>query len=152
MEKLKALRSEVERLKITIATLSKEQEMRSGRICGDGEGAQGQRTRSARKRVKKLAILDNELKEMDDRTKGGAAGEDREATTRNQQGLYKKLQALTRNLTKMSTEKGRLSSDMEKVERDLIEQEIEKRQIGDEDERHKGRAAILLGSRHDRRT
>ena len=124
--KLKALRSEVEELKIKSATLSKEQELRVERLSElDGE-IKGKSSESRETR-KKLAIFDSELLEIsknmkDIRDKAGKS----DATT---QDLYKKIQDLDSKLSKIGNDKGKYQADLEKSSRDLIEQEGRKIQF-----------------------
>ena len=121
----KALREEVEGLKIRIATVMKENEMRSNRIA-EIEKETGEKTKEMDALRKGMAALGKEIDEMG---KSRAELEERiRSHDKKSAGLYAELHALEEKLTKISTEKGKLSSDMEKTERDLIELSTKKSQ------------------------
>ncbi len=121
----KALREEVENLKIRIATVTKENEMRGSRII-EIEKEEGGKTKEMDALRKGVAALNKEMAEID-KSKAELQEKIRSHDTKSA-GLYKELQVIEEKLTKMSTEKGRLSSDMEKTERDLIELSLKKGQ------------------------
>jgi chromosome segregation protein len=126
MEKLKALRSETEQLKITIATLSKEEELKNARLQEvemqlKGKNEEGKETR------KKLAILDNELQELAKSLKEMRAkmGKSDSST----QELLKKIQDFDTKLGKLGTDKGKHQLDLERSSSALLEQETRKVQL-----------------------
>ncbi len=126
LEKIKTLRSEVEGFKIRIATLTKELEMKNARLqeVETQIKGKGEESKDARKR---LAILDNELLELEKNTK-----EMRDKIGKSDahsQELYKKLQELESKLTKLGNDKGRNQMDLERSNRDLMEQENRKVQL-----------------------
>ena len=114
----KALREEVEGLKIRIATAAKENEMRSGRVS-ELEKEMEVKAKEMDALKKSAAALGKEITEL---SRSKTELEDKiKSHDAKSAGLYKELHILEEKLTKMSTDKGRLSSDMEKTERDLIE-------------------------------
>ena len=95
IEKLKSLRSEVESLRIKIATMSKEQEMKAARLA-EVDGQIKAKDEEGRDAKKSLAILDAELQELSKNMKGvkETIGKSDAST----QSLYKKLQELDTKL------------------------------------------------------
>ncbi len=126
MEKLKSLRSEAEQLRINIATISKEQELKGARLL-EVEGQIKERSDESKETKKRLAILDNELQEL-----GRSMKEMQEKIGKsdaNSQELYRKMQDLDSKLAKLGGDRAKYQLDTEKVSRDLIEQETRKVQL-----------------------
>ena len=126
IEKLKSLRSEVESLRIKIATMSKEQEMKAARLA-EVDGQIKAKDEEGRDAKKSLAILDAELQELSKNMKGvkETIGKSDAST----QSLYKKLQELDTKLSKLGNDKGKYQLELERSSRDLIEQETRKVQL-----------------------
>lgn len=125
-EKLKTLRAEVEQLRISIATMSKEQEMKSARLQ-EVENEIKTRSAESKETRKKIAIIDNELLEL-----GKNLNEMRQKVGKsdaNSQELYRKIQELDVKLGKLGADKGKFNADTEKSSRELIEQETRKVQL-----------------------
>ncbi len=126
MEELRSLRSAVETLRINIATLSKEQELRNERMVEleaqiKSKNDEGKETR------KRMAILDAELQEL-----GKGLNEILKKIGKSDadsQGLYKRMQELDSKMSKLGMEKGKYQSDLERANRDTVEQETRKVQL-----------------------
>ena len=121
----KALREEAEGLKIRIATMTKENEIRAGRI-GEIEEETGKKTEELAGLKKSVSGLGKDIAEIN-KSKAELQEKIRSHDTKSA-GQLKELQALEEKLTKISMERGRLSSDMDKIERDLIELSMKKEQ------------------------
>lgn len=126
MEKLKALRAEVEQLKIKIATISKEEELKTARYS-EIETELKTKKEESKETTKKLAILDSELMALSKQRK--ELLEKMGKSDAQSQDLYKKLQQQESEISKLASERGQNQSEMEKIGRDLIEQETRKVQI-----------------------
>jgi len=126
IEKLKALREEVNQLKVRIATLSKEQEMKSARYA-EMENEIKLKSDDNKETMKRLAILDSELMDLNKKKK--ELQEKVGKSDAHSQELYKKIQQQDAQISKFANDKGRNQSDLEKVNRELIEQETRKVQI-----------------------
>ena len=126
LDKFKALRQEVEKLKIEAASIAKENEMIEAR---------------AKEALKEREL---ELKSASDATKQKNELEDSAKSTRKQKAsieekikshdtgsasLYKQLTSINDDLTKSGQEKGKLESEMERYQRNTIELESTKAQL-----------------------
>jgi chromosome segregation protein len=123
LEKLKELRLEAEQLKIKVATLTKELELKTVRF---EEVEKDLKARSEEKNEarKKLALLDSELLELN--TNMNQMREKVGKSDASSQEIYRKLQDLSDKITKMSSDRGKSLADSEKLNRDFVEQETRK--------------------------
>ena len=118
VKEAKALRDDVESIKIRIATVTKENEMLGNRAAEIDKEVSGKVVEMDTLK-KGVTNLEKELLET------GKTREELQEKIKSHDaksaGLYKDLQDLEKKLSSISTDKGRLSSDMEKAERELIE-------------------------------
>ena len=126
LEMLKSLRAEVQQLKIKIAEISKEEEMKGVRISEINESVKS-RHEEEKERRKRLAILDNDIIELGKRKSEiqQKAGK----SDANSQELYRKIQELEAMLARHASERGKLQADLDKINREMIENETRKVQI-----------------------
>ncbi|MGC8652254.1 MAG: AAA family ATPase [Candidatus Micrarchaeia archaeon] len=125
MPKIKALREETEALKIKIATLSKENEMTESRvksIAGDIEAyeseakKQREEKQGAEQKMQKLSMSAKELQEK-------IKSHDEKSAE-----AYRQITEIDASISQVAQQRGRLSSDMEKLRRDLSGMEAAKAQ------------------------
>ncbi|MDE1871619.1 MAG: chromosome segregation protein SMC [Candidatus Micrarchaeota archaeon] len=126
LENLKGLRSEVESLRISIATLEKEQELKSARASEletqiKSNGTTGNEAR------KRLAILDQELQDLNAQMKEIRLKIGK--SDANTQELYKKVQDLDSKISKLANDRGKGQLEIERANNGLIEQETRKVQL-----------------------
>jgi chromosome segregation protein len=124
--KLKSLRAEVEGLRIKIATIAKEQEMQNAR-SSEINAAISAKADEGREIRKKLALFDNELMQLSKRK--GEMQEKMGKSDASSQELYRKIQDLDSRISKSANDRGRCQGDLERINRELIEQETRKVQI-----------------------
>jgi chromosome segregation protein len=117
-QEAKALRDEVKGIEIRIATITKENEMLSGRLTEIEKEMIGKRgemdslKKSASVLEKELTETGKTRNELQEKIKGHDA---------KSAGLYKELQTLDGKISEISNGRGRLSSEMDRIERELIE-------------------------------
>jgi len=122
---LNELRSSIESLKIKIATKAKEREMLSNRLASlDGDIASvSEESRKLRQEkanaVEKLATLHSDASELQEKIK---THDEKSA------GIYKQMQELDDSIAQMAQQRGRFSSDSEKLRRDTFSIESSKAQ------------------------
>lgn len=126
LQKLKELRQEVEKIKIAIATISKEQEMKLSRL-NEIENEVKSRNEQDKETMKKLAILDSEIMELSKNKK--ELQQKLGKSDVSSQEILKKLQQHDSHISKFAVDRGKNQSDLEKISRELIEQESRKVQI-----------------------
>jgi chromosome segregation protein len=126
IEKLKSLRLEVEQLKIRMATLAKEQEMQTARASEIAAEIKA-KTEDGKETRKKLALFDSELMQL---SKNRAEMQEKMGKSdASSQELYRKIQDMDSRISKLANDRGRNQADLEKTNRELIEQETRKVQI-----------------------
>jgi len=126
MSKLKSLREEVQQLKIKLAELSKEEEMRNARIS-EIEATIGSRHEDGAETRKRLALFDGEMIELSKRK--AELQQKVGKSDANSQELYKRIQDFDARIAKLANDRGRCQSELDRTGRDSIENETRKVQI-----------------------
>jgi len=126
LEALKALRAEAEQLKIKLARLAAEQQLKGARLQELESQIKSGEDDNAETR-KRMAILDSELIELDRRMKDVRTSIGKSDS--NSQDLYKRIRDQDSTLSKLAADRGKNQAEMEKSNRDLIEQETRKVQL-----------------------
>ncbi|MGI0100748.1 MAG: AAA family ATPase [Candidatus Micrarchaeaceae archaeon] len=125
-ERLKSLRSDVEQLKIKMATLSKERELKGAR-ANEMESAIKSSSGECADARKKIAIVDSELMKLSESVK--EIHERIGKSDASSQELYGKMQDLDSKISRLSADKGSSQLELEGASRSAIEQETRKVQL-----------------------
>ncbi len=126
LDELRALREEAEEMKIKSATLATEQQLKSARLGEVESQIKGgdEENKDTRKRI---SILDNELQEFNkkmDEVRATIGKSDASS-----QNLYKRISEMDSKLSRLANDKGRHQLELERSNRDIIEQETRKVQL-----------------------
>jgi len=126
LEKLKELRAEAEGLKIKIAAMSAEQQLKNAR-SQEVESQASSISDENKDTRKRMAILDGEIQEL-----SRSMNEIRDSIGKSDassQELYRRVREHDAKLSKLGADKGKYQAELERSNRDLIEQETRKVQL-----------------------
>ncbi|MDE1856485.1 MAG: chromosome segregation protein SMC [Candidatus Micrarchaeota archaeon] len=126
VEKVKAIREEVSKLKVEIATAEKENEMigaRGKEISSEISALDGELKSSKKSKAELASMLDDARKrkaDMQEQVKGHDA---------RSKSLFNEITDMGNQIAKLATEKGGSEAEVNRIEKEMIEQEGQKIQV-----------------------
>ena len=125
-DKAKALRESVENLKVNIGSITKENEIREERSRSISKELKEEET-SVKGSKKKVEEADSIIEEQE--KKRSEIKESIKNRSESSDSLFKELQIAEDKINKMGCQKGKISSDISRLEKDIIETESKRSQM-----------------------